>query len=270
MVAIFFMFYFATQSSFYVVLNYLKKIIDIKRNKVLLEFKNKKMKKQKYLFLGITFLLSFGLALFVAMSVFPNNPFSKTKTGKTENTAETKLKDGDIIFQTSQSPQCEAVRIATNSKFSHCGIIYNIDGKWFVFEAVQPVKLTPFDEWIQHGKDNKYVVKRLKNADQVLTPIVLQKMQNYSQQFDGKQYDSYFEWTDTRIYCSELVWKIYKNAAGIELSKLRELKDFNLTDTRVQKILKERYGNNIPLEEKVVAPVDLADSELLKTIIDNY
>jgi uncharacterized protein YycO len=228
------------------------------------------MKKQKYLFLGITFLLSFGLALFVAMSVFPNNPFSKTKKEKTENVVETKLKDGDIIFQTSQSPQCEAVRIATNSKFSHCGIIYNIDGKWFVFEAVQPVKLTPFDEWIQHGKDNKYVVKRLKNADQVLTPIVVQKMQNYSQQFDGKQYDSYFEWTDTRIYCSELVWKIYKNAAGIELSKLRELKDFNLTDARVQKILKERYGNDIPLEEKVVAPVDLADSDLLKTIIDNY
>ncbi|MEG0850228.1 MAG: YiiX/YebB-like N1pC/P60 family cysteine hydrolase, partial [Flavobacterium sp.] len=119
------------------------------------------MKKQKYLFLGITFLLSFGLALFVAMSVFPNNPFSSK--AKTENKAASKIQDGDIIFQTSQSPQCEAVRIATNSKFSHCGIIYDINGKWFVFEAVQPVKLTPFEDWIQHGKDNKYVVKRLKN-----------------------------------------------------------------------------------------------------------
>jgi uncharacterized protein YycO len=225
------------------------------------------MKKQKYLFLGITFLLSFGLALFVAMSVFPNNPFSKTKT---EDVSESKLKDGDIIFQTSQSPQCEAVRIATNSKFSHCGIIYNINGNWFVFEAVQPVKLTRFEEWIQHGKDNKYVVKRLKNADKVLTTEVLQKMKDYSQQFNGKQYDAYFEWTDTRIYCSELIWKIYKNAAGIELSKLRELKDFNLTDARVQKILKERYGTEIPLEEKVVAPADLADSNVLKTIIDTY
>ena len=225
------------------------------------------MKKQKYLFLGITFLLSFGCALFVAMSVFPNNPFSKTKT---ENTILSKLKDGDIIFQTSQSPQCEAVRIATNSKFSHCGIIYNMNGKWYVFEAVQPVKLTLFEDWTTHGKDSKYVVKRLKNADTVLTPEVLEKMKNYSHQFNGKEYDAYFEWTDTRIYCSELVWKIYKNAAGIELSKLRELKDFNLSDPRVQKILKERYGSEIPLEEKVVAPVDLANSDLLKTIIDNY
>lgn len=95
-------------------------------------------------------------------------------------------------------------------------------------------------------------------------------MKDYSQQFDGKEYDSYFEWTDNKIYCSELIWKIYKNAAGIELSKLRELKDFNLTDVRVQKILKERYGNEIPLQEKVVAPSDLSDSSLLKTVVDNY
>ncbi|KRD10112.1 peptidoglycan peptidase [Flavobacterium sp. Root901] len=226
------------------------------------------MKKQKYIFLIVTFLFSFGLALFVAMKVFPNNPFSKTKPET--NTVSNKIHDGDIIFQTSQSAQCEAVRIATNSKFSHCGIIYDINGNWFVFEAVQPVKLTPLEEWIEHGKDNKYVVKRLKNADTVLTPAVLQKMKDYSQQFDGKEYDAYFEWTNERIYCSELVWKIYKNAAGIELSKLKELKDFNLQDARVQKILKERYGNDIPLEEKVVAPSDLDDSNLLITIIDNY
>jgi len=201
------------------------------------------------------------------MKVFPNNPFSGNKA---QNTVSDKIQDGDIIFQTSESPQCEAVRIATNSKFSHCGIIYKINGNLFVFEAVQPVKLTRLEDWIQHGKDNKYLVKRLKNAEKVLTPSTLQKMKDYSQQFNGKEYDAYFEWTDTRIYCSELIWKIYKNAASIELSKLKQLKDFNLTDEKVQKILKERYGNEIPLEEKVVAPSDLADSDLLKTIIDTY
>lgn len=226
------------------------------------------MKKSKYLFPIVTFLLSFGCALFVAMKVFPNNPFSGKKTA--QNSLTDKIQDADIIFQTSESSQCEAVRIATNSKFSHCGIIYKINGDLFVFEAVQPVKLTPLSDWINHGKDHKFVVKRLKNADKVLTEATLQKMKDYSQKFMGKEYDAYFDWTDTRIYCSELVWKIYKNGANIELSKLKELKDFNLTDKRVQKILKERYGNNIPLEEKVVAPSDLVDSDLLKTIIDTY
>lgn len=224
------------------------------------------MKMKKYLFPIITFFLSFTCALIVAIKVFPNNPFTGNKEEKTN---VSKFKDGDLIFQTSESKQCEAVRIATNSKFSHCGIIYDINGKWFVFEAVQPVKLTTLEDWIKHGKDSKYVVKRLKD-DRVLSPQVLQKMKDYSQQLDGKEYDTYFEWTDNRIYCSELIWKIYKNAAGIELSKLRELKDFNLQDPRVQKILKERYGNDIPLEEKVVAPSDLADSNILKTVVDTY
>ncbi|QOG01547.1 YiiX family permuted papain-like enzyme [Flavobacterium sp. MDT1-60] len=225
------------------------------------------MKKRKYLFPIITFLLSFGCALFVALKVFPNNPFSGTKP---ENGSANKIHDGDLIFQTSESKQCEAVRIATNSKFSHCGIIFFVNGGEFVLEAVQPVKITPLEEWIAHGKDHKYLVKRLKNAETVLTEDTLDKMKAYGKQLLGKEYDAYFEWTDNRIYCSELIWKIYKNGAGIELSKLKQLKDFNLTDERVQKILKERYGNDVPLDEEVVAPSDLVASDLLKTVIDTY
>ena len=225
------------------------------------------MKKPKYLFLGITFLISFCCALYVTLLVFPISSFSQSKA---ENGLLEKIQDGDIIFQTSESSQCEAVRIATNSKFSHCGIIYVMDGKKFVFEAVQPVKITPLTDWIKHGRDQKIVVKRLKNAETVLSPILLKKMKNYGSQFKGKEYDSFFEWSDDRIYCSELVWKIYKNGAGIELCPLHELKEFNLTDPRVQIILKERYGDAIPLEEKVVAPSNLVDSDLLKTVVDTY
>jgi hypothetical protein len=79
---------------------------------------------KKHLFLIITFLLSFCLALTITNKVFAQQP-------------ETIFKDGDMIFQTSQSTQCEAVRIATNSKFSHCGLIYIVAGKPIVFEAVQ-------------------------------------------------------------------------------------------------------------------------------------
>lgn len=183
---------------------------------------------------------------------------------------EQSVQDGDIIFQTSQSKQCEAVRIATNSKFSHCGIIYEINGKKYVFEAVQPIKTTLLSEWIKHGEDNKYLVKRLKNSSEILTSEVISKMKNYGKQFDKKDYDLYFEWTDDKIYCSELVWKIYKNGAGIELCSLEKLKNFNLANEKVKQILKERYGNKIPLEEKVVAPSQLVNSNLLETIIDTY
>lgn len=189
---------------------------------------------------------------------------------KLDQNIQESLRDGDIIFQTSQSKQCEAVRIATNSKFSHCGIIYDIKGEKYVYEAVQPVKITPLKEWISHGQGNAYLVKRLKNASAILNTSVLEKMKAYGSQFKNKNYDLYFEWTDDKIYCSELVWKIYKNGAGIELCGLESLKSFNLDNPKVKAILQERYGNEIPLEEKVVAPSQLVDSPLLETVIDTY
>ena len=95
-------------------------------------------------------------------------------------------------------------------------------------------------------------------------------MKDYGNQFMNKNYDLYFEWSDDKIYCSELLWKIYKNGAGIELCKLEKLKNFNLKNQTVQNILKERYGNNVPLEENVVAPLQIVDSKIVETIIDTY
>lgn len=220
------------------------------------------MKKAVVIIGGI--LIAF-LVLMKVNSMQVEKAFAKTD----EKTPEL-LQNGDIIFQTSQSAQCEAVRIATNSKFSHCGIIYEIKGEKYVYEAVQPVKITPFKQWISHGEGNSYLVKRLRNAEKVLTPEVLEKMKSYGSQFNNKDYDLYFEWTDNKIYCSELVWKIYKNGAGIALCALESLKNFNLENEKIKEILKERYGNKIPLEEKVVAPSQLVDSPLLETVIDTY
>lgn len=225
------------------------------------------MKNKKYLFATITFLLSFGCALLVANYVFGNILFFKAQP---TTTLLDQIQEGDMIFQTSESPQCEAVRIATNSKYSHCGIIFIQNGQKYVFEAVQPVKFTPIEDWITHGKENHFVVTRLKNATTLLNSITLQKMKEYGAKLNNRDNDLYFEWSDDKIYSSELIWKIYKNGAGIELCPLQQLKNFNLKDPRVQAILAERYGKNIPLEEEVVAPSDLQKSKIVTTIIDTY
>jgi hypothetical protein len=223
------------------------------------------MKKTKYIFAIITFLMSFGCALFIANSMFGNILFGTRAVNVLD-----KIQEGDMIFQTSQSKQCEAIRIATNSKFSHCGIIFIEKGKKYVFEAVQPVKYTPLEAWITHGKENHFVVTRIKNASKLLSSQTLQKMKTYANKLKNKDYDLYFEWSDDKIYCSELIWKIYKNGAGIELCPLQKLKDFNLKDNRVQAILTERYGNKIPLDESVIAPSNLEQSKTVTTIIDTY
>ena len=140
---------------------------------------------------------------------------------------------------------------------------------YFVFEAVQPVKLTVLDKWIARGKDGKFVIRRLKNSDKVLTPTVLAKMKQFENQFMGKNYDLTFEWSDTKIYCSELIWKVYQRATGIEIGKLQRLCDFDLTNEVVKNKMKERYGNKIPVNEIVISPEAIFESELLETVKSN-
>lgn len=180
---------------------------------------------------------------------------------------KTKLHNGDIIFQTSTSAQSQAIQLATHSKYSHCGIVYQDNGKWLVFEAIQPVTATPLDNWIVRGENSAYTIKRLKDTT-ALTPQAFDKMRASAGKMAGKDYDLYFGWDDDRIYCSELVWKLYKDATGLEVGHLKHLSDFDLTNPVVQQTMKKRYGSNIPLNEQVIAPADIYDSELLETVVE--
>lgn len=179
------------------------------------------------------------------------------------------IQNGDLIFQTSLSGQSKAIQLATKSKYSHCGMIFKEGDDFFVFEAIQPVKRTALDKWIARGQDGKFVIKRLKNASQVLTPEALRKMKQVGETFNGKNYDLTFEWSDDKIYCSELIWKIYQRATGIEIGKLEHLSDFDLTNDAVKQKMQERYGNKIPLDEIVISPAAIFESELLVTVNSN-
>ncbi|MEJ6749382.1 MAG: YiiX family permuted papain-like enzyme [Flavobacteriales bacterium] len=203
----------------------------------------------------------FLLVIFILFTGFQF--FSQIKSDNNE------FMSGDIIFQTSESNQSKAIQIATKSRYSHMGIIYLQDNEYYVFEAVQPVKLTLLTDWIKRGENEHYVVKRLKNSKEVLTSEKLSDMKVIGNRFLGKNYDLYFEWSDERIYCSELVWKIYKEALGIEVGELETLQDFDLTNEAVTEKLRERYGNNIPKNELVISPASMFKSEKLQTIYQN-
>ncbi|MGB4775018.1 MAG: YiiX family permuted papain-like enzyme [Daejeonella sp.] len=179
------------------------------------------------------------------------------------------LKDGDLIFQASVSEQSKAIQLATRSKYSHCGIIYRKGNDYFVLEAVQPVKRTPLDQWMARGKDGHYVIKRLKNAGQILTPSTIKNMKDMGDKWKGKNYDLYFEWSDDKIYCSELIWKIYQRTTGVELGKLQKLSEFDLTNDIVKKKMKERYGTKIPMNEIVISPASIFESDMLSTVKSN-
>jgi len=185
-----------------------------------------------------------------------------------ESNAQTTLpnytpQNGDIIFHESYSNQSPFIKIATKSKYTHCGIIYVEDGKAYVLEAEGRVISTPLINWELRGKDHKYVIKRLSNAAQIITPTAVEKMKAIGKTFLGKLYDKTFEWSDTKMYCSELVWKIYDRALGIKVGETQALRDFDLSNKKVYNILNDRYHGKIPYDETVISPSAVFDSKLL-------
>lgn len=109
---------------------------------------------------------------------------------------ENELQDGDIIFQTKRS------------KFDSTGMIFTKDGKTFVLEAATPVKLTPLKKWIKRGTNGYFIAKRLRDHEVSLTPEIKEKMKKTGESF----------MSDEKISSSELVLKIYKEGANVEIS----------------------------------------------------
>jgi hypothetical protein len=135
-----------------------------------------------------------------------------------------------------------------------------------VFEAVNPVKLTPLSNWINRGAGSKYKVVRLNYKLRDNHKMI---MLSYAKRQLGKQYDLKFQWSDNKMYCSELVWKIYRYS-GYTISEPRKFSDYNLNNSSVQKEIQRRYGNTINLNETVVSPIDLYKSSLVSEIYSNY
>ncbi|WP_216689259.1 YiiX family permuted papain-like enzyme [Hymenobacter siberiensis] len=177
------------------------------------------------------------------------------------------LRDGDLIFHTSLSAQSRAIQLATHSAWSHCGIVYKEEGKWQVFEAVQPVKRTPLADWVARGQGGHFVTKRLRDAEAVLTPAALARLKAAGRPMLGHNYDLYFGWSDDRIYCSELIWKVYERGLGRRLGQLQHLRDFDLSHPAVQAKLRERYDDSLPLNETVISPVSIFNSPELVTVL---
>jgi hypothetical protein len=179
--------------------------------------------------------------------------------------ASTPWHDGDLVFQTSRSGQSAAIQRATHSPYSHVGIVFLRDGKPYVFEAVATVRYTPLDAWIARG-DGRFVVRRLNR------PLSLDddtRLRAAARAYEGRDYDLYFEWSNDRIYCSELVWKIYQQALGVKLGRLQKLREFDLADPLVKAKLRERYGDRVPLDEPVISPAAVFASPLLRSVEDH-
>ena len=204
------------------------------------------------------------LSILLVLFSFVYNNYTDLPFYKKELKDVSELRDGDIIFHTSKSNQSQMLQVATNSELTHVGIIFFRNGLPYVFEAVQPVKITRLENFIARGVDGKYKIVRYKDG---LTKEQINLGIAYSKRQLGKNYDIKFQWSDKKMYCSELVWKIYKEM-GINLCDPKTFSNYNISSPEVQKAIKQRYGSTFNMDEQVVAPVDIYESSLVQTVFN--
>jgi hypothetical protein len=109
------------------------------------------------------------------------------------------LQEGDIVFHGNAGEQCDAIRAATGSPYTHCGVVFEKDGRLMVLEAVQPVRITTVEAFQQRSQPGTFHARRLKAP---LDPAAIAKAKSWGEKQIGRNYDARFQWADGALYCS--------------------------------------------------------------------
>ncbi len=176
--------------------------------------------------------------------------------------------NGDILFINSKASNALLMEKASRSKYNHCGVlIITTTGPKVLEVTPSKIALTDFAKFT--SKANGLIATiRLKDREKYKldsTAADFTRIREEAQKFTTKIPDKYFNWNDSALYSSELVWKFYKKVFDIELCELETLKDFDTKNSAVKKVLSKGYGKEIPLNETAISINSLYKSKLLYT-----
>lgn len=182
------------------------------------------------------------------------------------------LRSGDIVFQDSSphSNQAPAIKALTRSDWSHCGIYFEqAGGGAVVIDGNGKGEVVTWQTWRDGGDGKRFAAYRLRKQ---LSDEQVRGLRTAANRYDRLPYDLKFAWGDKEIYCSELIWKAYRDALGLEVGRVQRLSDFNLR-SKIARPLIMREGGWGSVEkaeangnERVVSPQAIVDSGLLQRV----
>lgn len=172
---------------------------------------------------------------------------------------------GDIIFHESTSQQSRVIQQVTGSRYSHMGVIVKRGEAAFVLEAIHRVSPTPLKQFIDRGVDGHYVVKRLR-PEYRPSRVQWAEIESLAESWIGLEYDLVFGWSDEKMYCSELVWKLYKRGAQVRIGELVTFADLDLSHPATQALIRSRT-NSVDLNERIVTPQAMFQSDKLTSVL---
>ncbi len=120
------------------------------------------------------------------------------------------LCEGDLLFCVSSDGNAitDVTAGVDGRRIDHVAIVHREKGAAYALEAVhRGVVLTPIDSFLLQ-RDSLVLVGRLKDTVGVAASV------QRALAFLGRPYDFFFMPDDSAMYCSELVQKCYRDAAG--------------------------------------------------------
>jgi hypothetical protein len=174
-------------------------------------------------------------------------------------------REGDVIFQSlPHGPVVWAIEGVTKSPYSHCGIVARKDGRWIVYEAYRGVSATLLETFLFRGRGGGFAVYRLRDEYRQHIPQTLQRCETYL----GRPYDIRYRLDDEKIYCSELIYKAYRDATcGQHLGDLERFGDMNWQPYEL--LIKQIEGGDVPLDREMITPVQLARASQLEPVFSH-
>lgn len=173
---------------------------------------------------------------------------------------EVTLQTGDVVLQTSTSSRSALIRKASQSPYSHVGLVERTKAGVFVLEAVQPVLRTPLAKWVQRGLGGTVTVLRPSGLDEAARAQVVAAAKREL----GKPYDARYRWDDEALYCSELVVKAFERGAGATVGRHEVVKTLNLS--KAELALGPKLG--IDPEQTLVTPASLVGDAQLELVAE--
>ena len=175
------------------------------------------------------------------------------------------LRPGDILLQPLNCSLCSLIEAEENTIYSHIGVVLAVTPQVIIAEAMSSVRrqtLAEFQKKTEAGQ--RTLVMRFRN-EKLSDDIEKSQgmfVKTFETFFEGAKYDHEFRWNNfdetgrEKIYCSELVSKLFQAFVGID-TPIKRMHFRNNLDQWTR-----YFRGNIPEGQWGNSPADFHHSDL--------
>lgn len=177
--------------------------------------------------------------------------------------ASVSLKVGDVLLQPLECWSCRLIEAEEETIYSHVGVVIQAIPEVVVAEAYGKVHAKTLDKFLEKTEKGQKVLVIRHRENKVVYQLQNSEFKKvFEEKFNNLKYDHFFLWDNVdengneKLYCSELVAKLYKLELNLDLP----LKRMHFNQNR--ELWERFFRGQIPDNEWGNSPADLHRSEM--------